>query len=400
MMAVKLTRTTTIRDSTVAVVDGEDDDTNNNDDCGDDDDGDDGRCINNDTKNSIHSNNMDMQIMSLFQRELATCTYVAEHYPKNYYAWTHRRYLWTLFFPHNNINNNDDRSVGISVPSPSLRIVMDKELDYIWTEWLPVHPSDHSAVHYVCQVLQLALSSSSSYLKGEDHQTSLSYLGTSSSAQSSSSSSSSRTGTNEGTIDAMAVDIGTPTELSLAQRAIYHTTHILERYPQQENFWILRRFVSQLLWNVGSTTTTEKISATTNNNNNNDDNTTADIRKLVLDDVQSVMSMVGLRPEGTYDKATTLVVENDLGGHAENSQFGSHHPWTYLAWCVVNLVGLDGSISKTLSSSSSSATGIPEPPDDSDATMTNLKKNLKLILPTHPMISNTMWQRNGIDLLR
>lgn len=57
---------------------------------------------------------------------------VAQRYPKNYYAWTHRLFC-------------------IRKADPSL--VME-EWDFI-TGWLPQHVSDHSAVHYGGQVLQI-----------------------------------------------------------------------------------------------------------------------------------------------------------------------------------------------------------------------------------------------------
>jgi hypothetical protein len=69
-----------------------------------------------------------------------TCTQVAERYPKNYYAWTHRRYLWTLLLPH--------------IQPPDDSVVLQEEFLNI-CKWLQRHVSDHSAVHYGSQVLEL-----------------------------------------------------------------------------------------------------------------------------------------------------------------------------------------------------------------------------------------------------
>jgi Protein prenyltransferase alpha subunit repeat len=57
---------------------------------------------------------------------------VAQRYPKNYYAWTHRLFC-------------------IRQADPSL--VME-EWNFV-TGWFPQHVSDHSAVHYGGQVLQI-----------------------------------------------------------------------------------------------------------------------------------------------------------------------------------------------------------------------------------------------------
>lgn len=69
----------------------------------------------------------------MIREELKLCTVVAERFPKNYYAWTHRLYCIRK--------------------APSL---LQEEWNFI-LGWLPTHVSDHSAVHYGGQVLLLLL---------------------------------------------------------------------------------------------------------------------------------------------------------------------------------------------------------------------------------------------------
>jgi hypothetical protein len=61
---------------------------------------------------------------------------VAQQYPKNNYAWTHRIFC-------------------ICKAAPSL---VSEEWNFV-TGWLPRHVSDHSAVHYAGRVLQLLMQS-------------------------------------------------------------------------------------------------------------------------------------------------------------------------------------------------------------------------------------------------
>ena len=66
----------------------------------------------------------------LIREEFNLCTMVAERYPKNYYAWTHRLYC-------------------VRQAEPTL---LNEEWEFVLA-WLPKHVSDHSAVHYGGQVL-------------------------------------------------------------------------------------------------------------------------------------------------------------------------------------------------------------------------------------------------------
>ena len=84
------------------------------------------------------------------------CSSVAEKYPKNYYAWTHRIYvvselLLSPMFIINDTNNNTDTIIGnINNISKFLETELKEKM---YNEWLPKHPTDHSAIHYTCQIL-------------------------------------------------------------------------------------------------------------------------------------------------------------------------------------------------------------------------------------------------------
>ena len=84
------------------------------------------------------------------QKEIETCTMVAEKYPKNYYAWTHRyvclQNLWQLWKDQN--------------PNTSFYFKMHEffqnEMNFI-PMWMKNHISDHSCIHYGIQCMHLFL---------------------------------------------------------------------------------------------------------------------------------------------------------------------------------------------------------------------------------------------------
>jgi hypothetical protein len=90
------------------------------------------------------------------------CADVAEKYPKNYYAWTHRLCLWSLLFPkqlpvEGLSYSGGDSNDGISIKMVELKMsLLKEEMDCLW-KWLRFHPSDHSAVHYTGTVIGLFL---------------------------------------------------------------------------------------------------------------------------------------------------------------------------------------------------------------------------------------------------
>lgn len=137
-------------------------------------------------------------LTSLAQDEVDTCTRVAERFPKNYYAWTHRRYLWTVFKPlilEENSNGEDNERAVL------LRGIWTSEFERI-CKWLETHISDHSAAHYGAQVLQLLMTPSTPYIYN-------------------------------------------PEEMAI--KALEESRTLVNRQPATETKWIFRRMVVQVL---------------------------------------------------------------------------------------------------------------------------------------------------------
>lgn len=78
---------------------------------------------------------------SYLRRELQTCTKVAQAFPKNYYAWTHRAFCCRLA-----LTLHEDWTSALLV----------QEMATIGL-WLRRQPSDHYCSHYGAQVLELLL---------------------------------------------------------------------------------------------------------------------------------------------------------------------------------------------------------------------------------------------------
>lgn len=120
---------------------------------------------------------------TLIKEEIRVCREVAERYPKNYYAWTHRRYLWTIF--------------------SSTASLLQMEWEDIVDQWLPQHISDHSAAHYGSQVLMVWMNHIAKQ-------------------------------------DPLAV-------VSVATEAMAKVRTLVDRHEEHETLWILRRLVVRIL---------------------------------------------------------------------------------------------------------------------------------------------------------
>ena len=89
--------------------------------------------------------------------EMRTCLSVAENFPKNYHAWTHRRWacqlLCGMWFrrPH-----SDRRDKNDVIETKLLFQLLTDELSTIQA-WMKSHVSDHSAIHYQGQILRMLL---------------------------------------------------------------------------------------------------------------------------------------------------------------------------------------------------------------------------------------------------
>jgi len=99
-------------------------------------------------------------LMDLVRNEIKVCIRVADRYPKNYYAWTHRIYIvqrlkgglrqepTTLT---TNKKENDD-----NICQQLFISLLEEEWTFIET-WMRTHVSDHSAAHYGGCVLRMLL---------------------------------------------------------------------------------------------------------------------------------------------------------------------------------------------------------------------------------------------------
>lgn len=149
-------------------------------------------------------------IVSLFKDEVRVCRGVAERYPKNYYAWTHRRYFLGKVM------------ISTSTALPTKLDLLEEEWNDVVTSWLNLHVSDHSAVHYASQVLEIwttqLLRSSSA------DETSSSYL-----------------------------------LQELATKVLSELRTLLERNESHESLWILRRMVVRILMKTRESSVEEMV---------------------------------------------------------------------------------------------------------------------------------------------
>ena len=227
----------------------------------------------------------------IFAREVKTCIDVAEKYPKNYYAWTHRRYIWDIFsFDTGSTKHREVLEKGGLQEQRELFIqLLETELIVgMWQEWLPKHPADHSAVHYACQVLDLLL--------------------------------------NE--IISLQLDSGQPLIeekiTPIAVSALNQVRILLSKYSEEnESLWILRRITYKILW--------ERMVFS---------NAMASlVRTLVLNDLKLIVSSTLSSDVECQQVDNCNDSENDC---IKITIPKSIYAWTFLAWCIANLRGIDG----------------------------------------------------------
>ena len=171
---------------------------------------------------------------SLIQKELSICTKIAEKYPKNYYAWTHRR--WMIQQIVSKVHATEEKS-GAS-PSSNfyssyLRKLIYEEFTFIVRTWLPRHVSDHSAVHYGQQMLYVGLELFGMGWKASLTCTSSVGVEVSDSATTSTPKSTSTTATSSLPDD----------DVPLYQLALSSSQVLTNQFPDHEALWIFRRQV-------------------------------------------------------------------------------------------------------------------------------------------------------------
>ena len=141
-------------------------------------------------------------------REIDLCSRVAEHFPKNYYAWAHRYYVASKFFNHWPDNGEKDVS-GVS-EARSQSSFFAAEVRFI-EKWLSQHVSDHSAAHYGAEALRLHL----------------------------------KHGFRSGTLlkESCAV---MEWALDVTEKTLLTSRQLIKRYTSHEVIWIWRRHVGQI----------------------------------------------------------------------------------------------------------------------------------------------------------
>ena len=107
-----------------------------------------------------NSDAADSRLYKLYQwanSEIKTCSSVSKRFPKNYYAWTHRRWVCRLLF-RMWYNQPDSASTSGSV-STEIKLLFDLLTDELSATqaWSKIHVSDHSAVHYQGQIMRMLL---------------------------------------------------------------------------------------------------------------------------------------------------------------------------------------------------------------------------------------------------
>jgi hypothetical protein len=232
-----------------------------------------------------------------FAREVKTCIDVAEKFPKNYYAWTHRRYLWDLFIPCDispfelrDQSRNKKRKIIELHHQQRQRYIQSMETELMigmWQEWLPKHPADHSAVHYSCQVLDLLL-----------HE--------------------------------MIVLPSEEKIESVCVSALEQVRVLMSKFSHQnESLWILRRITYKTLWkhlhfpaNIDRESAEEYFS----------NKTTSLVYVLVRNDLKS-----------SIDVDLQQVANSNHGENASDKipNPANIHALTFIAWCIANLDGID-----------------------------------------------------------
>lgn len=107
--------------------------------------------------NELISSDLDLAsetLMSWTTREIAICCVIAEKYPKNYYAWTHRSFITRTLA--NLIQCETQNKKTETWDHADILSLLKTEVDSV-EPWLQRHVSDHSAAHYGGEVINLWL---------------------------------------------------------------------------------------------------------------------------------------------------------------------------------------------------------------------------------------------------
>eukprot|EP00536_Pseudo-nitzschia_multiseries_P005335 jgi/Psemu1/303315/fgenesh1_kg.99_\ len=185
----------------------------------------------------------------------------------------------------------------------------------MWQEWLPRHPADHSAVHYSCQILDSLLKTTTTQTlrPGDEREHEREH---------------------EHDQEAASIEIE-----SICNAAVETVRSLLSKYSCEnyESLWILRRLTCKILWkNLVCTgnPTLETETATTSLATN----LRVRVRRLVKDDlVRTLSSSLGVDVPTLQQLGQDGALQRSPGEPESNNI----HAWTFLAWCLANLDGID-----------------------------------------------------------
>ena len=343
------------------------------------------------TSSEIQQEHRMHQYVRILREEITVCAAVAEQYPKNYYAWTHRIYIWNDFITFtnksysnnnnkqddkdeeydnddgNDDNNNDNHNhnqllLCYRVLYKSMLELLVTELRMsLWTVWIPKHPSDHCAIHFGSSLfnhLLVILLDDKDKDNNDDREEKeiwnvvveayeriTTLLSISENRRYSSSSSN---------------DAKNKTTKSSASSSTKTTTN------EDECLWIWRRNTCQIVWNHAVT-----ITASANNTldvvNDDDDKTSGNsegrknnrdsivigstdkltrvllrekLRAVVRCDIQSVIDEY-LTIEATETRRNEEPEQEERDDYRRHRRQHHHHAWTFVAWCITTLTDLD-----------------------------------------------------------
>lgn len=145
------------------------------------------------------------KLIDFARKEIKLCIRVADRYPKNYYAWTHRIYVLRSLQDLCDVVKSDNLRRCVSEAGGNMFRVLLKEELSTTEPWLRTHLSDHSAAHFGGCVLRMLL--------------------------------------NMQLMDAKIAGEG----ISIAVEAIESARRLIRLYPAQEVLWIFRRICSHAL---------------------------------------------------------------------------------------------------------------------------------------------------------
>ena len=239
-------------------------------------------------------------LMTLTRKEIKLCIHVADRYPKNYYAWTHRIYvLQTLYGRMFLEDDGHDSSTGIAANTSTFinNQLFVSLLEEEWTSievWLRTHVSDHSAAHFGGAVLRLLLQ----IKRKAETAPSLP----------------------DDVADSKENDVG---GLPIAWKAIFTARCAVEAYPTHEVLWIFRRICSHaFLTHVSAIIFIDREAA----------------KRAIADFwTQEITALVNQQEPMAKDQDKYLIDQTEVRLEAAQSQIFT---LSYVVWvleCIVNI---------------------------------------------------------------